>query len=370
VPTPSGFSSFAVAEGKAFTLVAREVFGALTEGCLALDTQTGQELWFAAMGPAKYPGGGDSGAEDNKGGDGPRSTPAVANGRVFVYSADMLLFCLDAATGKPLWKKDIAMEFQGKNISWKNAVSPVLDQDRVCVAGGGVGQALLVFNAGSGDVVWKAASEAMTHTPPLLTTIGGTKQVLYIFQSGVASFDAANGKALWNQAFPYRTSTACLPVVGGDIVFCTAGYDIGAAAFQVTQSGGNFQAKELYRSKGNKPLGSLWSPPVYHDGHLYGMISFKHFGKGPLKCVDLKTGEVKWEQPGFGAGNVILAGNQLIALADDGQVALVEANPTAYKELGRFKALNGKCWSTPALAEGRLYVRSTKEGACFDLSRR
>jgi hypothetical protein len=98
------------------------------------------------------------------------------------------------------------------------------------------------------------------------------------------------------------------------------------------------------------------------------MISYKKFANGPLKCVDIKTGAVKWEQPGFGAGNVVLAGNDLIALSDNGEVVLVEASPSGYKELGRSKAVQGKCWSTPALSNGRLYVRSTKESACLDLS--
>jgi hypothetical protein len=97
------------------------------------------------------------------------------------------------------------------------------------------------------------------------------------------------------------------------------------------------------------------------------MISYKKFGNGPLKCVDIKTGMVKWEQPGFGSGNVVLAGDKLVALSDNGQIVLVEANPSGYKELGRMKAISGKCWSTPALSNGRLYVRSTREGAAFDI---
>jgi outer membrane protein assembly factor BamB len=157
-------------------------------------------------------------------------------------------------------------------------------------------------------------------------------------------------------------------VVGGDVVFCSAGYEIGGAACQVSKKGDRFEAKELWRLRGDTPVASLWSTPVCKDGYLYGMISYKEFGNGPLKCVDLKTGAVKWAQPGFGTGNVLLAGNNLLALADDGRVAMVEATPAGYRELGRFKAIEGKCWSNPALSEGRLYVRSTKEGACLDLS--
>jgi len=194
------------------------------------------------------------------------------------------------------------------------------------------------------------------------------RQVIYFLQTGLVSVEAASGKPLWQFPFPYRTSTACSPVVAGDVVFCTAGYDIGGAACQVARKGEELSAKGLWRITGNKDVASLWSTPVQKDGFLYGVMSFKRFGSGPLKCVDSKTGAVRWEKPGFGAGQVILAGKYLLALADDGQLVVVEAVPEAYKEVTRFKALAGKCWSTPALCNGRLYVRSTKEGACFDLA--
>ena len=368
VPTPAGFSSFSVSDGRAFTLVTRSVDGTLSAVCLALDAGSGKELWATPIGVAKYPGGGDSGAQDNKGGDGPRSTPSVNAGRVYVYSADMVLSCLDAAGGKLLWKKDILADFGGKNIGWKSAMSPAVDGELVYVAGGGAGQAMLAFNQVSGANVWKSGDDAFTHASPLVATVHGVRQMIYMMQSGLVAVDSATGTALWRQAFPYRTSTACLPVLAGDIVFCTAGYDIGGGAYRIVKSGAEFTTQELWRAKGNKPVASLWSPPVYREGFLSGMLSFKQFGRGPLKCVDAKTGQVKWEQAGFGTGNVILAGDHLVALSDDGHVSLVKASPTGFKESARFKALSGKCWSTPAIADGRLYVRSTREGACFDLT--
>lgn len=134
--TPTGFSSFAVSQGKTYTLVARTVEGAPLTLCLALDAATGKELWATPTGVAKFPSGGDRGAEGNSGGDGPRSTPAANGDRVYVYSADMLLYCLDATTGREVWKKDIAKEFGGRNIGWKSALSPLIEGDLVCVAGG------------------------------------------------------------------------------------------------------------------------------------------------------------------------------------------------------------------------------------------
>jgi outer membrane protein assembly factor BamB len=368
VPTPAGLSSFVAGEGKVFTVVTRDIDSAPAEVCLALDAATGKELWATPTGTAKYRGGADSGTPDNKGGDGPRSTPAVSGGHVFVYSSTMVLQCLETASGKVLWQKDVIASFGGKNIDWLSAMSPVVDGDLVYVAGGGAGQSMLAFNQATGELAWKGGDGGITHATPSMATIYGVRQIIYFLQSGLVSVEAASGKPLWKYAFPYKVSTACSPVVAGDIVFCTAGYEIGGAACQVVRNDGGFEAKELWRVKGDKDVASLWSTPVQKDGFLYGMISFKRFGSGPLKCVDVKTGAIRWEQPGFGAGQVILTGKYLLALADDGQLVVVEAGPDAYKEVARFKAVDGKCWSTPALSNGHLFVRSIKEGACFDLA--
>jgi len=367
--TPAGFSSFSVAEGKVFTVVSRDIDGTLSEVCVGLDANSGKELWAFPTGPAKYRGGGDSGAEGNTGGDGPRSTPTVSAHRVYVYSAHLALYCLDADTGKEVWKKDITADFSGHNIDWESAMSPVIDGELVYIAGGGSGQAMLAFKKATGEVAWKTGNEVMTQATPVVATILEVRQVIFLMQSGLVALDASTGKELWKFPFPFRVATGCSPVVSGDVVFCTAGYGTGGAACKLTRDGSSFTATEMWRVKGDSQVASLWSTPVSKDGYLYGMIGFKKFGQaGALKCVDLKTGTVKWEQPGFGAGNVVLAGNVLIALSDDGQVVTVEANPDTYKELARTKAIQGKCWSTPALSNGRLYVRSTKEGACLDLT--
>ena len=366
--TTGGFSSFAVGGGKVFTVVARNVDGAPVALCIALDADTGKEIWSAPTGVAIFQGGGDRGAEGNSGGDGPRSTPTVNGDRVYMYSADMVLHCLDAATGTPVWRKEIAKEFGGRNIGWKSAMSPVISGDLLYVAGGGPNESMLAFNKDTGALAWKTGDEKMTHATPVVAAIHGVRQVIFMMQSGLVSLEAGSGKTLWKFPFPYRTATGCSPVVADDVVFCTAGYEIGGAACRIIKNGAGFEAKEIWRVRGDAPLGSLWSPPVCKDGFLYGMISYKQFASGPLKCVDLKTGEVKWEKPGFGTGNVLLARNCLVALTDDGRVVLSEASPAAYKEIARFKAIEGKCWSTPALSNGRLYVRSTKEGACVDVA--
>jgi len=194
------------------------------------------------------------------------------------------------------------------------------------------------------------------------------RQVIFLMKSGLYAVAAEDGKALWRFPFKFSVSTAISPVVAGDIVYCSAGYDVGGGACKITKDGDQFTATELWKIPGNRQVPNHWSTPVYKDGYVYGMFSFKKFATGPIKCVKLATGEVQWERDGFGAGNVILVNDQLVALTDYGEVVIVAARPDAYQEIARAKVLTGKCWSTPALSDGRLYVRSTKEGACLDVS--
>lgn len=364
-PTPGGFSILAVVGNRAFTVVAREVEGVKHEVCLALDAATGRELWAAPLSPAKYDGGGDAGTPDNKGGDGPRSTPSVAGDRVFVFDSRFKLHCLNAAEGRELWTRDLLADYGGKMIGWQNAASPVLEDDRVFVAGGGPGQSLLAFRQADGSVVWKGGTETPTHATPTVATIHGVRQVIFFTQSGLVSCEAASGRVLWRQPYRFSVSTAASPVVEGDLVYCSAGYGVGAGAYRISREGEAWKSAELWRKTGND-LANHWSTPVVRDGHLYGMFSFKEYGKGALKCVELATGREVWSAPGFGPGGVVLAGGVLVALNDRGEVVLVDPQPSGYKEIARAQAVEGKCWNHPTVSGGRIFARSTKEAACLD----
>ncbi|HEV7866073.1 MAG TPA: PQQ-binding-like beta-propeller repeat protein [Chthoniobacteraceae bacterium] len=367
-PSEGGFSSFAVAGNRAFTLSLKEADGAKQESLVALDAKTGKELWFAPLNFAKYDGGGDSGTDDNKGGDGPRSTPTVDADNVYTFSSQLALRAFAAASGKVLWTVDLIKEHGGRNIQWQNAASPLLEGGMLYVAGGGAGSSLLCVNAKDGSVVWKAFDEKMTHATPVPATILGQRQVIFFLQSGLLAVEPKTGKELWRYAFDYKISTAASPVVSGDIVYCSAGYGVGAGAVRITKEGAGFKASELYRARGNKPLANHWSTPVLKDGFMYGMFQFKEYGKGPVKCVDIQSGEVKWEQEGFGPGHVILAGDQVLALSDAGELVVFDAKPQGYQERARADILEGKCWTTPVLVDGRIYARSTKEAVCLDVS--
>ncbi len=332
VPTDSGFSSFAVAGPQAFTVVTRGG----KETLVALDVKSGAELWAQALDDAKYDGGGNSGTRDNQGGDGARCTPTVNDGKVYAIDSQLTVFCFDAKDGKKIWTHDVQKDNGGENIRWQNAASPVIDGDILLLAGGGKGQALLGLDKKTGAVKWKGEDDKMTHATPVLADILGTHQCIFFTQNGLVAVTPQDGKVLWRAPFPYKTSTAASPVVSGDIVYCSAGYGVGAGAFKISKSGSAFTATELWRKEGDE-LANHWSTPVVKDGYLYGMFSFKKYGEGPLACVDIKTGDIKWSEPGYGPGQVILSGDVIIALNDKGEVVFVKADPSKYTELKREK---------------------------------
>ncbi len=363
VPAGTGFGSFIVSGAWCFAI---EGNGG-SEVLVARDTATGKDKWTQNLGLAKYDGGGDAGTNDNKGGDGPRSTPTLAGRIIVAMHSDLVLHAFDAVTGKPLWKRDIIKENAGHNIRWQNAASPLFENGVLYVGGGGAGQTFLALNPATGAVLAKSGDGTITHATPVATTILGTRQIIFYMQDGLTSLDPKTLQPLWHADFKYSTSTAASPVVAGDYVYASAGYGVGAVGFKISKAGSQWKAEQVMRVP-QKPLANHWSTPVFYDGCLYGMFQFKEYGKGPVKCVKLPDGDIKWEQPGFGPGNVILtAGGNVLALTDAGEIVAFKASPDAYKELGRFKAIEGKCWTTPVMSNGRVFVRSTKEAACIQL---
>jgi len=353
IPVGDAFGSFAVVDGKAY-LYAKH--GENNEACFCYDGATGKQLWVTDI---------DKTTHNRDGGEGPRTTPAVSGGRVYVYSTYLKLACLDASDGKVLWSHDVNSEFQGQNKTdgvrqWGNSISPLLQGDRVIVAGGGAGQTYLAFAAKSGKVLWKTGTDKITHASPTPAIILGQKQVIFFMQEGLVSIDPQAGRELWRQKFKFRTSTAASPVVGDDIVYCSAGYQVGAGAFQISKTGSKWSSRTLWIT----PRENInhWTTAVYHNGYLYGLYGFKDFGKEPLKCLELKTGKVMWSKEGFGQGGLILAGDHLLVQGDAGQIVLAEAKPDAYHELARAKPLSGKAWQMPIVAEGKIFTRTTDDG--------
>ncbi|MGD1085926.1 MAG: PQQ-binding-like beta-propeller repeat protein [Verrucomicrobiota bacterium] len=366
-PLKNGFSSFTLGGGKVYTLVTRSIEGGDQEVCVALDAGSGKELWATPLGIAKYDGGGDSGAPSNSGGDGSRSTPSYDDGKVYTFNAHLALKCMNASDGKEIWSCDLMREHAGHNVHWESAASPLIEGNLVFVAGGGPGQALLAFDKKNGHVVWKGQDDVMTHATPVAATILGQRQVIFFTTKGLVSVTPATGAVLWRFAVKASGAGGTSPVVEGDVVYCSMCYGVGTAVCKVSKAGDAWTATELWRVPGNANA-NHWSTPVVVNGYVYGLFDQAKHATGPLKCIELATGQVKWSKSGFGPGGINEVGGNLLVLSDAGELVLVKPTPDAYTELTRAHVLAGKCWNSVAISDGRIYARSTKEGVCLNLS--
>jgi outer membrane protein assembly factor BamB len=358
IPVGESFGSIAVVGKRAFLMVERNG----NELCICLDADTGKEIWQRTL---------DKTIFENEGGNGPRTTPAIDGERVYVLGTYLKLACLSPSDGQVLWSHDLMKEFNGQISNsikkWGNAASPVVDGNAVFVARGGPGESLLAFNKLTGALLWKGENEKITHASPVPATIFGVRQIIFFLESGLLSAAADTGQVLWKYPFKFSVSTAASPVVADDIVFCSAGYGVGAGAVRIAKSGDQFSATEIYRIPGDEILASHWSTPIFYNGHLYGLFGFKKTGYF-AKCIDIKSGKELWKGEEFGSGGCIIVDGMLLIQGSQGQLVLAEAKPDAYKELARAQPLVGKSWTMATLSNGRIYARSTTHAICLDVS--
>ncbi len=361
VAVDGGFSSFVTGDGRVYTVVQKGG----KEVAVGLDRKTGKTLWELPMSAADYTNGGNRGVSGNDGGDGPRSTPVFAAGRVFVIDGRFVLHAVDAASGRELWKHDLVKDFGGRTIHWSNSASPLVMGNRVIAMGGGKGASIVAFKADTGAVEWKSGNDRATYATPVLATIHGKEQALFMMERGLVAIDPTDGKELWHYPFPQQTATATSPVVWNDIVNVTAGYGVGGGACKVVRNGDKWEATEIWRSRGNRDTASHWMTSVVHDGYLYGCYGHGSYGNGAFKCIDIRTGKVMWEKPGFGHGQTIMVGGKLLVTTDAGRLVLIEPSTEKYIELSSTKAIDGKVWASLALSDGQIFMRSTKHAACL-----
>ena len=335
----NGFSSFAVSQGRAFTLISKQDgYGTLREYCVAVDAATGANLWATPIDTAPWDpsvtyNGGD-GLEPYNTGDGPRTTPAAQNGQVLALSGAMKLACLNATNGVVIWSSDLVASYRASTITWENASSPCLDNDLVYVNlnSSTNNRNLVAFRVADGSVAWSSQPENVTHTTPVIATIQGVRQVIFATQTGLVSLDRTTGGLLWKFAYPFGqiyTSMGASPLVYSNMVFCTASYYKGAAAARITLTNSTWTATQLFFTN-SANYRSIWMSPVCYQGHIYTLSGENStYLSAPLNCIELSSGNLKWTTNNFGMGGLILVNTNLLVLTEKGQLVLVQPNPNA-----------------------------------------
>jgi outer membrane protein assembly factor BamB len=347
-PVGGGYASFVVARGRAFTIEQR----GSQEVVAAYEVPTGRELWTNTW-PAEF--------RESMGGDGPRATPTWSDGRVYALGATGELRALDEASGKVLWRTNILTDSAARNLDWGMAAAPLIVDDTVIVLPGGTnGQSIVGYDRHTGKRTWSALGDQQAYSSPMLVTLNGVRQLLVVSATRMMGLVPGDGKVLWEYPFPtYNGINAAQPLVIGDNrVFVSASYGAGCAMVELIRDGERFSVRELWR---NNRMKNRFSGSVLRDGVIYGL------DEGILAALDAETGEIKWKGGRYGYGQVLLAGNNLIVLTEDGDLALVRATPDRHEEVTRFHVLDGKTWNVPAIAGGYLLVRNLAEMAAFDL---
>jgi outer membrane protein assembly factor BamB len=326
----------------------------------ALAVKDAQQIWttrIGKVGPNKgpqYPGA--------------RSTPTLDGELLYALGSDGDLACLDVKTGKARWEKNLRTEFGGQPGNWAYAESPLVDGDLVVCTPGGADATLVALDKKTGDVVWKSAlaeGDQAAYASIVVVTVDGLKQYVQFIQKGLVGIDAKTGKLLWRYGRTAEGSPANIPtpVVHDAYVYSAAGRS-GGGLVSLKVQGGEVTAEQVYFApKMPTSIGGA----VVLDGYLYGTNT-----EG-LMCVDFKTGDVKWQERGVGAGSVCYADGRLYVHGEKGDVALVETSSEGYREKGRFALPDqpdrgkSQAWAYPVVANGRLYVRDLGELWCYDI---
>src|SRR5687767_7840629 len=355
-PVGGGYASFVVADDRAFTIEQRRD----QEVVAAYDVQTGRELWTNAW---------NASFEESMGGDGPRATPTYHEGRIYALGAEGELRVLDAAKGTLVWRRNILTDNGAYNLSWGMSAAPLIVDDTVVVLPGGTrGSSIVAYNKATGVPVWKALNDEASYTSPMLVTLGGVRQILVVTATRVVGVTPDKGTLLWE--YPWSTFNGinvAQPIVfthnGRDRIFMSASYGHGAAVFELARStslgaGERFQAKTMWE---NERMKNKFTSSVLHKGHIYGL------DESILASVNAETGEQNWKGGRYGYGQLVLAGDHLVVLTEDGDVVLVNATPERHEEVARFSAIEGKSWNHPVIADGKLLVRNVQEMAAFDI---
>lgn len=325
---------------------------------LAFDPGTGAERWRADLGPMT------AGLAGSK--DGPISTPAIGDGRVFMVSTAGLFVALDARTGERLWSVHLVDDLGGSRPAYGYSTSPLIEGDLVVVQSGGASGSLVAFEAGSGEQRWRAFEDRHYAQSPVATTLAGRRQIVAIGTTQLAGLDPRSGEELWSHEHGGvgefgPESTSPLPI-GGDRLFVKHDNERTSVLRVAVRSDESLGVEVVAESRA---LTRSYSPPTF-----WGDVAFGYTSRF-LSALDLATGEELWRSRSPGDGFlIVLEGQLFIVNKNDGTVHLGPASRETWTQLDELALFDDLVWTPPSFQDGSFFVRSLTEMARVDLVRR
>ncbi|MHC4638247.1 MAG: PQQ-binding-like beta-propeller repeat protein [Planctomycetota bacterium] len=314
------------------------------EVTLCLNADDGEQVWRD-----KYVAQAVTGAAARH--PGPRSSPAVAEGKVVTLGVGGVLSCLDAVTGKLVWRKDPFPKVVPKFFT---GMSPIIVDGMVIAHLGGLGNgAIIAYDLATGNEKWKWAVEGPEYASPALLTVGGTKQIVTLTEKNIVAIGAADGKLLWQLPFvPQRRAyNAATPIVDGQTVIYT-GAGRGTKAVKIEKQADTFTPKELWS---NPDLAPQFNTPVLQDGLLFGLSN-----KGNLFCINAQTGQTAWTDTakhGRGFAAIVSAGGVLLALPSTSELIAFKPDGKEYGEIIRYKVADTPTYAHPVISGNRIFTK-------------
>ena len=367
-PLGLGHSSIVVDEGRLFTLyrpgkeVSRSGPWEAKESVIALEAATGETLW-----EYEYP----SEPLNFRFGAGPHATPLVVGDRVFAAGTNKQIHAFDKATGKLIWSHDLVIDFGAPPTLIRPAVkagyacSPIAYKDTIILGAGGDGQAVMAFRQSDGSVVWKSSDFLVAPAAPILIDVDGQTQVVVVGGQTINGLDPNTGELLWSHGHDTKgdmnTST---PVWGDDnLLFVTSAYNGGSRALRVTRQGNRTLVEQLWFTN---RLKIMFANAIRIGNHVYGTSG--DFGPAFLTAVDIKTGELVWQDRGFGRSSLVYADGKAIIMDEDGSLVLARVSPEGLKVLSKTQLFETTSWTVPTLVGTTLYARDRERITALDLS--
>ena len=356
----SGYSTPSISDGRIY-LMSNE--GLEDEFVVALDVKDGNRLWSTRVGKVGNP-------EQNPSYPAARSTPTVDGELLYALGSDGDLVCLECETGKVRWQKSLRNDFGGLAPTWAFSESPLVDGNMLVCMPGGTDSTIVALDKRNGEVIWQSAVPGggmAGYSSLIVANVGNIKQYIAYLANGLVGVEAGTGKLLWS----YEKTKGALgmsiqtPVFRDGYVF-TGASRVGGGAVKLSVSQGALKAEEVYF---DPKLPTAIGGTVLVGDYLYGS------GQTTLMCVEYKTGRVRWSERSIAPVSLCYADGLLYLHGEEGEVALIEASPEAYTELGRFMPPNRpapanqmeKSWAYPVIADGKLYIRDKNMLWCYDV---